>query len=286
MLRVPHIPECRLAECTIAVAESRSVEALGAACGRAIGQITGSSAFGLYWLDGDAPRLFAGGGIPDGFDDDYRSGLGRCDPLIDSILSRGRVVDGRSLLGAYCWPRSTTYDLLRTWGFNNDMCGPLRLEDRIAGVFYTGTPDGYAPYTSAHRQRMDLLCRAGSLALTNLAKSGIVDARTGPRPGGHALSGVAPSPCEQFTAARPRGRALDLPRPLEQGDRAVARDLGRDGQGSRRQPLPASRRLEPHRARGAAAKRDCAAIGAVTRRRLRPSFEAQRTQERSPRTSG
>lgn len=198
MLRVSQIPECSLAECALSVVESRSVEALGAACGRAIGRITGSFAFGLYWLDGEAPRLFAGGGIPDGFDDDYRSGLGKADPLIDSILQSGHVVDGRSLLGAYHWPRSTTYDLLRTWGFNNDMCGPLRLEDRIVGVFYTGTPDGYAPYTSEHRRRMELLCRAGSLALANLARAGAVDARTGPRPGGRAPSGAAPSPCERL----------------------------------------------------------------------------------------
>ena len=154
MPRVEQFPECSIADCTMLVAESRSVEALGAACRRAIGRFTGSSTFGLYWLNGEAPQLFASGGIPDGFDDDYRTGLGKCDPFIDSILRNGRTVDGRSLIGAHHWTRSTAYDLLRTWGFSYNMCGPLRLEDRIVGVFYTGTRDGNAPYTSEHRERM------------------------------------------------------------------------------------------------------------------------------------
>jgi DNA-binding CsgD family transcriptional regulator len=164
----------------MAVAESRSLDALGAGCRRAISLFTGTSTFGLYWVNGGAPKLFACAGIPDGFDDDYRSGLGKCDPFIDSISRNGRVVDGRSLIGSHHWPRSTTYDLLRTWGLSYNMCGPLRVEDRVVGVFYTATPDENAPYTSHHRERMDLLCRAGSVALTNLAKAGAVDDKAGP----------------------------------------------------------------------------------------------------------
>lgn len=218
MQRVRQTPEYELAKGVVAVAESRSLEALGAACRRAIGLFTGHSTFGLYWLNGGAPRLFASAGIPDGFDDDYRSGLGKCDPFIDSILHHGRAVDGRSLIGAHHWPRSTTYDLLRTWGLSYNMCGPLRLEDRIVGVFYTATPDAHAPYTSHHRERMELLCRAGSLALANLAKAGAVDDKAGPRP-----AGPRPSTCERLPP-----RAADVARLVCRGrtNKEIARDMG------------------------------------------------------------
>jgi DNA-binding CsgD family transcriptional regulator len=181
MPRLEESADYDLAKCVLAVAESRSVAALGAGCGRAIRVFTGTSTFGLYWVNGGAPKLFACAGIPDGFDDDYRRGLGKCDPFIDSIARHGRVVDGRSLIGVRHWPRSTTYDLLHSWGLSYNMCGPLRVEDRVIGVFYTATPDANAPYTAHHRERMELLCRAGSVALTNLAKAGVVDDRTGPR---------------------------------------------------------------------------------------------------------
>src|SRR5215211_1868915 len=98
MPRVRQVPDYDVAKSVMAVAESRSMEALGAACRRAISLFTGYSTFGLYWLNGGAPQLFASAGIPDGFDDDYRSGLAKCDPFIDSISRHGRVVDGRSLI--------------------------------------------------------------------------------------------------------------------------------------------------------------------------------------------
>ncbi|MCW5772972.1 MAG: hypothetical protein KIT16_15115 [Rhodospirillaceae bacterium] len=183
MPRVRHIPERVLAETIMRVAESRSLEALGAACRQAIDLFTGSPTVGLYWLNGAVPHLFFAANIPDGLNEDYKTGLGRNDPFVDSILRRGQVVDGRTLLGPHDWPRSQSYDFLRTWGLYYNMCGPLRLEERIVAVFYTGSPDWESPYTADDRARMELLCRAGSLALTNLARDGAVDPRTGPRPG-------------------------------------------------------------------------------------------------------
>jgi DNA-binding CsgD family transcriptional regulator len=225
MPRVRPIPEYGLAESAMQVVESRSLEALGAACHRAIGRLTGYSTFGLYWLNGEAPQLFASAGVPDGFDDDYRTGLGRCDPFVDSILHNGRVVDGLSLIGAYHWPRSSSYDFLRTWGFRYNMCGPLRVDGRIVGVFYTGTPDWGAPYTAEDRRRMELLCRASSLALTNLIEAGALDDRTGPptlardplaRP-------AATSMCEQLPP-----RAADVARLVCRGlsNKEIARHMG------------------------------------------------------------
>lgn len=222
---MPQIPDFGLAECFVRVAESRSLATLGAACGRAINQFTGYSTFGLYWLKGEAPQLFASAGIPDGFDDDYRTGLGLSDPFIDSVLGDGRVVDGRTLLGAHHWPRSIAYDLLRTWGLSYNMCGPLRLEDRIVGVFYTGTPDSNAPFTAYHRERMALLCRAGSLALTNLAKAGVLDDKGGPPAATRDLP-APPATTEIYEQLPPR--AADVARLVCRGrsNKQIARDMG------------------------------------------------------------
>jgi len=222
MQRVRQVPGCSLADCVMLVAESRSLGALGGACRRAIGQVTGSPTVGLYWLNGEVPQLFFGANIPDGLNDDYRTGLGKSDPFVDSILCKGRVVDGRSLIGPYHWPRSISYDFLRTWGFSYNMCGPLRLEDKIVGVFYTGTPDWNTPYTSDDRERMELLCRAGSVALTNLAKAGVVDDKAGPPPAGRDL----PAPTVMYDQLPPR--AADVARLVCRGrsNKEIARDMG------------------------------------------------------------
>ena len=65
--------------------------------------------------------------------------------------------------------------MLHEWGFSYNMGGPLRCESKIVGVLFTATPDAAAPYTPLVRQRMDMLCRAGSLALTNMMNAGQID---------------------------------------------------------------------------------------------------------------
>jgi len=167
------LPETHLADRMMLVAESRSVQALGAACCSAIAAVTGSPTVGLYLLKNEAPDLLDSRHVPAGFLDDYKTGLGKSDPLLDSIMSGGGIVDGSSLLGEYGWPRSPMFDLLHSWGFTYNMCGPLRVEDKVVGVFYTATRDA-APYTPLLRERMGMLCRAGSLALTNMISSGLL----------------------------------------------------------------------------------------------------------------
>jgi DNA-binding CsgD family transcriptional regulator len=223
MPRVGQIPDYGFAENSMRVAESRSLDALGVACGRAIGQFTGSSCVGLYWLNGEVPALLYSDGVANGFHDDYETGLGKSDPFIDSILHDGRVVDGLSLIGSRHWSRSTTYDLLRTWGFSHDMCGPLRLEDKIAGVFYTATPAYSAPYTAEQRRRMALLCRAASLALSTLVTAGVLDERTGPTGRALPAPGLDPS---AFAALPPR--AAEVARLVCRGrsNKEIARDMG------------------------------------------------------------
>lgn len=220
MPHVQQVPERTLADCALRVAESRSLDALGTACRQAIDRLTGSSTFGLYWLTGEVPKLFISADVPDGFLADYRTGLARCDPFVDSILDDGQVVDGLSLIGAYHWPRSIVYDLLRTWGYGHDMCGPLRVEDRIVGVFYTGLPHWRAPYRAEHRQHMEVLCRASSLALTNMIEAGMLDDRAGPRTPSRAL----PAPID--TPLPPR--AAEVARLVCRGrsNKEIARDMG------------------------------------------------------------
>ncbi|HEX7006553.1 MAG TPA: LuxR C-terminal-related transcriptional regulator [Alphaproteobacteria bacterium] len=217
-----HVPERTLAESAMLVAESRTLNALGRNCRQAIGRLTGSSGVGLYWLNGDTPELLYSTGVDEGFHDDYETGLGKSDPFIDSILRHGRVVDGLSLIGAYHWPRSIPYDLLRTWGFCHDMCGPLRFDGRVVGVFYTANRGRSAPYTEEHRERMDVLCRATSLALAHMVEAGILDARTGPVARARAPDGGSPS--RELLPPR----AAEVARLLCRGktNKEIARDMG------------------------------------------------------------
>jgi DNA-binding CsgD family transcriptional regulator len=173
--RVYEFPECHLADRLMSIAESRSIQALGAACCSTMGELTGSPTVGLYLLKNEEPRLLYSQHAPRGFLDDYKAGWVRCDPILESVLSEGRAVDGASLLGAYGWPRSAIFGLLQHWGFNHNMCGPLWVEGKIIGVFYTATRDVAAPYTPLLRRHMEMLCRAGSLALTNMMNAGHLD---------------------------------------------------------------------------------------------------------------
>jgi DNA-binding CsgD family transcriptional regulator len=164
-----------LADRLMTVAESRSVDTLGAACQREIEQFTGSPAVGLYLLEPGEPELVYSRNVEDGFLDNYKTGFWKRDPLLDCILTRGCTIDGESLTGSQHWPGSTSFELLQCWGFSHNMGGPLRCEDKIIGVLFTASRDADAPYTPLLRQHMAMLCRAGSLALTNMVSAGHLD---------------------------------------------------------------------------------------------------------------
>lgn len=167
--------ERQLADRLMSIAESRSVRALGVACCSAIGELTGSPTVGLYLLEGAEPELVYSRHVEEGLLDNYKSGFWKCDPVLDCILTAGRTIDGASLLGPHHWPRSASWEMLHEWGFSYNMGGPLRCESKIVGVLFTATRDAAAPYTPLVRQRMDMLCRAGSLALTNMMNAGQID---------------------------------------------------------------------------------------------------------------
>jgi DNA-binding CsgD family transcriptional regulator len=160
-----------LADRMMSIAESRSLDALGIACGSALRDLTCSAAVGLYLLDAVEPDLAYSQNVAEDFLDNYRSGFWKSDPVLDCILTQGRTVDGASLLGADGWSRSTSLETLRHWGFSCNMGGPLRHENRIIGVLFTATREASA-YTPLQRQRMEMLCRAASLALANIRKTG------------------------------------------------------------------------------------------------------------------
>ncbi|MEJ8570633.1 helix-turn-helix transcriptional regulator [Microbaculum marinum] len=173
-----------LADSIISIAESRSVAALGTACQRAIGWLSGSPTIGLYLLNSDQPRLIYSRHAPEGFLEDYARGLGKADPFVDSIMNGGGILDGISLYGRQYWRGSVSYDLLHSWGFSHNMCGPLRLDDAVAGVFYTATPEEDLPYSPLVKKQMELLCRACSLALESLVHSGRLEHETAGDPSG------------------------------------------------------------------------------------------------------
>jgi DNA-binding CsgD family transcriptional regulator len=177
--RLGEFCEGRLADRLMSIAESRSVRALGGACGSAIGELTGSPTVGLYLLEGVEPDLVYSRHVEEGLLDNYKSGFWKCDPVLDCILTAGRTADGASLHGPYHWRRSASFELLREWGFSYNMGGPLWRENRIIGVLFTATPNAETPYTPALRQIMDMLCRASSLALANMMHAGQIDEDSG-----------------------------------------------------------------------------------------------------------
>lgn len=170
------LSERRLADRLMSVAETRSVRALGIACCSAIGELTRSPTVGLYLFDGAEPELVYSRYVAEGLLDNYKSGFWKCDPVLDCILTEGRTVDGASLVGPEHWRHSPSFEMLREWGFSYNMGGPLWCGRKMIGVLFTATVDAKAPYTPLLRQRMDLLCRAGSLALTNMMNSGELEA--------------------------------------------------------------------------------------------------------------
>jgi DNA-binding CsgD family transcriptional regulator len=206
------------------IAESRSLETLGEACRQGIVRMSGSPTVGLY-LVADEPRLLYSHHTPRGFLDDYSRGMAKSDPLIDCIQSDGEVVDGASFYGPRSWPKSQSYDLLHSWGFGHNMCGPLRCEDAIVGVFYTANGERDAPYTAGMKQQMALLCRACSVALTTLRRTGDLDAA--PAAGTYA-SGTLPALLQTGLSMTLPPRSAEVARLICMGqtNKTIAREMG------------------------------------------------------------
>ncbi|TCU64346.1 regulatory LuxR family protein [Bradyrhizobium sp. R2.2-H] len=187
------LPEGRLADRLMSIAESRSVRALGVACCSAITELTGSPTVGLYLLDGVEPALVYSRYVADGLLDNYKAGFWKHDPVLDCIMTRGCAVDGETVIGPQHWRHSPTFEMLHEWGFAYNMGGPLWCGQKIIGVLFTATTETGAPYTPRARLRMEMLCRAGSLALTNMMNAGEIETHRRPsRPAGTLSASLPP----------------------------------------------------------------------------------------------
>lgn len=209
----------RIAERLVLIAESLSIDGLGLACCAAVGELTGSPTVGLYLFDGDEPTLIYSGHVAKGLLDSYKSGFWKSDPVLNHVLSNGRSGDGASLVGHDNWQTCLTFGALREWGFHYNMGGPLRCGGKIVGVMYTASKDLHSPYTPLHRQHMDLVCRAGSLAITNMIRLGVIES------GSEAiLPRRPPAPASAQLSPRLADVAVRLCR--GQTNKEIARDIG------------------------------------------------------------
>jgi DNA-binding CsgD family transcriptional regulator len=154
-----------LMEAALAIADSRSLNALrDQLCDRA-DSLIGNVAMGLYLFDrADQLRYVWSRFAPQGFLDQYGREY-KSDSMLDCIVSEHRTVDGFHFHGPGRWQHSGNYALLRGWGFHHNMGGALIVDDRIAGVLFVATAQDADPFERAHVARLDLMCRAGSLAL-------------------------------------------------------------------------------------------------------------------------
>lgn len=166
--------ETRLAQQIIAIAESRSIEALRRAVSSAFEQATGSPALGLYLFEESCPKLLVSSHVEDGMLDLYQSGMWRSDPILNHVTVTGCCGAGESLIGQEHWQNSLTFRALSQWGLHQNLGGPIRFEDRIIGVLYTARRGEDASYNGADHLSIDLVCRSSSLAIVNLVNRGIL----------------------------------------------------------------------------------------------------------------
>ncbi|MEI9924094.1 MAG: LuxR C-terminal-related transcriptional regulator [Bradyrhizobium sp.] len=164
--------ESRMAEQVVAIAESRSVEALGRAVRLAIEQRTGSPAIGFYLFKDACPALLFSSHVDEGMLDSYQSGLWRSDPILNHVSATGCCGDGETLVGRDKWQHSLTFRAISQWGFHYNLGGPIICGDMIVGVLYTAREQENFSYTASDRLCMNLVCRASSLAISSLINLG------------------------------------------------------------------------------------------------------------------
>jgi DNA-binding CsgD family transcriptional regulator len=156
----------------LSIAASRNLQELGEAYHREIGRLIGSRSIGIYTIKQGRPRLLFSRQTASGFLLEYEERTQQGDILIDRICERRCAVDGFSELGAGAWRKTGSFDLLQRWGYHQCMGGPLYVDGQVVGVVYTANLGRLAPYEPLLLQRMDILCRAGSIAIANMMESG------------------------------------------------------------------------------------------------------------------
>lgn len=156
-----------LGHAALRVAGCRSLTALRDALFGQADSIIGVVAMGLYLFDdADHLQLISSRLAPRGFLDEYEREFCKSDTMLDCIVADRRTVDGFHFHGPARSRRSGNYDLLRGWGFYHNMGGAFVVDGSAAGALFVATARETEPFDAIHVKRLDLLCRAGSLALT------------------------------------------------------------------------------------------------------------------------
>ena len=174
----PQLSEADYGRAVLSIAATRTLPALGEALRREVGRTIGSRSFGFYALEGGVPRLLVSGGAPAGFLQDYDAIAGGGDRLVDQMCDKGHALDGRTAIGA-TWRKTGVFDLLQRWGYSQCMGGPLCVDGKAMGIVYTANSDQPQPFGPTSLQRMDLLCRAGSIALGHMLETGALASEPG-----------------------------------------------------------------------------------------------------------
>ncbi|KZY35819.1 hypothetical protein A3731_16755 [Roseovarius sp. HI0049] len=176
-----------MAQDLVEILECVTLPDLGAACQNVLYRITGSEAVGIYLMRSGGPKLLFSKAVPHGFLDDYSSLFGPTDPLIRSLGKTSPVTDATSSFGAEKLDAAPQYNLLRSWGFSECMCGLLRTRHASLGVMYTASRQAHHRYSSETKRQMQYLCQGASIALQTILhdEEGTPppSAATGPRSG-------------------------------------------------------------------------------------------------------
>ena len=151
----------------LGIADCRSLTTLRDTLFRHVDAMVGGVAMGIYLFDPSEELRYVSSRLaPRGFLEQYDRQYRKIDTMLDCIVSQKRTVDGFHFHGPMGWRRCGNYEVLHDWGFHHNMGGPLVVNGRTAGVLFAATGQTADPFAEFHVQRFDLMCRAGSLALT------------------------------------------------------------------------------------------------------------------------
>jgi DNA-binding CsgD family transcriptional regulator len=239
-----------LSQIALRVADCRSLTALRDAIFSHADSMIGVVGMGLYLFDrAERLQLISSRQVSQDFLDQCEREF-PSNSMLDCIVTARRTVDGFHFHGARRWRHSSTYHLLRGWGIYHNMGGPFVVGGRVVGALFAGTALHDDPYDATHVKRLELLCRAGSLALTAMRErerlrcelsNAVVEDWPDPLPVDKDWSGDTASSGAPAAAPGNQG-AFDHDRPLDrlptrsrevawllcqgQSNKAIARQLG------------------------------------------------------------
>lgn len=163
--------DARMISFVMAIAESNTLEDLGVWCHRAAGSLIQAPVLGLYLIGDRSPDLLYSHNAPRGFLEEYGKELASHDPMIEMIISSGRSATGATLYPSRRWNVRVMSDLLSRWGFRGNMCGPVFVDSRLAGLIYTADVEEISA-DPTRESRLDFICRSAAIALRRISSAG------------------------------------------------------------------------------------------------------------------